>query len=455
MDKYQLFKNQVKLAAEKFSTVKDECKVVSHYDTDGICSAALMINCLKGHPYSLLIVKQLTEEIVQQLDSNVIVFTDLGSGQLDLIIKHLGNKTDFILDHHKFDKCEIPENITLVNPHSFDIEGSDEISGAGVVYLLCEALNPKNKALAYLAIVGAFGDLQEKGGFLHLNKQILDTALNEGTVVAEKSIAWFGIETKPLYALLAHSTHPFIPGITGSESSAIQFLKELDIEPKNEDWTRFDDLSNKQKERLISAIIIRRANEDRPEDILGTRYSLVREPKLSPFRDLREFSTLLNACGRMDKAELGVGICLNDEKSKQQAVEILIQYKKEITSALNWYEEQKDSGHIIRGDKYIIINAEHKVAPSIIGTLSSIISNSGEKGIIVISLAQDLNNITKVSARIIGKSDVDLRNIIKQIVRKTTGQSGGHKNAAGALIPTNKEKAFIKEAKKILERLTL
>ena len=52
-----------------------------------------------------------------------------------------------------------------MNPHLFDIDGSTEISGAGVVYLFCKALDGKNKDMAHIAIVGAIGDIQEDKGF--------------------------------------------------------------------------------------------------------------------------------------------------------------------------------------------------------------------------------------------------------------------------------------------------
>ena len=58
--------------------------------------------------------------------------------------------------------------------------------------------------------------------------------------------------------------------------------------------------------KLVSGIILRRLSEDSPEDVLGDVYILNEEEKESPFRDAKEFSTLLNACGRLEKASLGM-----------------------------------------------------------------------------------------------------------------------------------------------------
>jgi RecJ-like exonuclease len=419
-----------------------------------------MINALnnEGFKYSLSIIKQLSEDTLHDLkkeDFNYFIFTDLGSGQLELIKKHI-KKAVFILDHHMFDiglLKDLPENITMVNPHMFDIDGSHDISGAGVTYLFTEAMNEKNKEKAYIALIGATGDIQEKDGFSGLNKKILETAVSLGQIKVEKGLRWFGLETRSLIYLMTFNTDIYIPGITGSESNAIQFLNSLDIEPKMKSaWKRFNDLSEDEKKRFLSGIVMKRAGEKKPEDILGNRYLLLHEPESSPLRDLKEFSTLLNACGRMDKPSLGIGACLNDAKIKKKAIAIVAEYKKEIVSALRWYESQKESGHVTRGRNYIIINAHDKVMPSIIGTLASIISNSGDiqKGTLILSMARDSKEITKVSLRVAGDDyDTDLKTLISRIAEEVGGQSGGHKNAAGAIINTKDEEKFIEAAKKI------
>ena len=178
------------------------------------------------------------------------------------------------------------------------------------------------------------------------------------------------------------------------------------------------------------------------------------EEPSSPCRDAKEFSTLLNACGRMDKASFGIGACLNDKRSKKKAIDTLAQYRSEIVDALRWYES--GSGKVTRGKNYLIINAEDKVMPTIIGTLASIISKSGDlkKGTIILSLAQDYNGMSKASIRISGEDNgIDLREVINRITEKTGGESGGHKNAAGAGIPTETEKEFIEEAIRVFKEL--
>jgi len=121
---YAGFKQHVKDVAQKFKdlNIDDTIRVVSHFDADGISSCALMIGCLNkiNKRYSMSIVKQLTNEILKALANEpyqYFIFTDLGCGQIKFIKEALPGKTIFILDHHIPEEVEIPENITIVNPH--------------------------------------------------------------------------------------------------------------------------------------------------------------------------------------------------------------------------------------------------------------------------------------------------------------------------------------------------
>ena len=50
---------------------------------------------------------------------------------------------------------------------------------------------------------------------------------------------------------------------------------------------------------------------------------------------------------------------------------------------------------------------------------------------------------------------VDLHGLIMRIVSRVGGESGGHANAAGAIIPTEFEQKFIEQAKAVLSQAAL
>ncbi|MBW2977428.1 DHH family phosphoesterase [Candidatus Woesearchaeota archaeon] len=470
MDKYQEFKQSLAKAVEKFNSFdpKQTIRVISHLDADGTSACAILIHLLnkENRKYSISIVPQLTREKIMEFSKEeypYYIFADLGSGQLSIIAEVLKDKKILILDHHEPEQTEIKENITHINPHLFKIDGSVEISGAGVVYLFAQSISKDYEKLAHLAIIGAIGDVQEtKGELKQLNNEILQTAIKKGLLEVKKGIRLFGMQTKPLHKVLEYSTDPYIPGVTGSESGAIQFLHQIGIDPKNSEkngWKKIIHLSEEDMRKLATGIIMKRLNETSPEDIFGLIYILPNEKQESPTRDVKEFATLLNACGRLGKASFGMGACLGIEKDKKRALETLAEYKKEIINAIKWFEANEKSQKIIKKDKFMIINTEDNIPVTMVGTLASILSKSNnfQNSTYIMTLGQALDNTTKISLRLSGRKDEskDLRDLLKQIIARTGGEAGGHQYAAGCIIPTEKEEEFLRVAEEILTKRTM
>jgi RecJ-like exonuclease len=233
-------------------------------------------------------------------------------------------------------------------------------------------------------------------------------------------------------------------------------LKEIGVDPKDDgEWRYLDDLSPEEHQRLVTGIIMRRRGEDVPEDILSNVYTLPQEEGI--FRDAKEFSTLLNACGRLDEAQVGLDACLDRPGARERAVEVKAEYKAEIVRALNWYEDHRESEYVTEGDGYVIINAEENVLNTIVGTIISILSKGGEysPGTLFLSMARKHDDVTKVSIRVADNPEgVRLNELIAELASHVGGESGGHQYAAGAIIPTSKEEAFISHAVDVFERHT-
>lgn len=463
---YQNFKDRIKEVSRRFKELnkKEAVRIISHLDADGISACSILIKAMNrdNRKYSVSIIQQLNIETLKELASEnykSFVFTDLGSGQIEFVREILKDRKVFILDHHKPGvDIAIEENLIHANPHLFDIDGTKEISGAGVVYFFARSLDEKNEDMAHIAVIGAIGDLQEENGFSKLNREILETAERLGKIKIKTGLRFFGAQTKPLYKLLEYSTDPYIPGVTGSETKAIHFLQQIGIDPKQEnDWKKLNHLSEAEMKKLVTGIVMKRLNEKKPEDVLGNIYILCEEQEESPLRDAREFSTLLNACGRLNKASLGVGACLGDKKAKIKAIKNLEEYKRQIIGAINWFDKNKNTQYVIKENGSLIINARDNILGTIAGTLASILAKSGEfeDGTMILSLAHLDKNI-KASLRVCGNSKAaDLREIIKLIVEKTGGEAGGHYRAAGAIIPIEKEEEFINAAREILGKVGL
>jgi len=465
MDKYDAFRKHIADSAKKFQELKNETvRIISHLDCDGICAASILIHALKSQNrgFAISIVPQLTETFIKELakeEYKIIAFTDLGSGMIEQVKEHLKSKDVVILDHHEVSGVG-NDRVLHINPHMFGIEGSREVSGAGVAYMFAEALDRKNEACAHLAVVGAIGDAQENSGFERLNASILETARNQGKISVQKGLRLFGMQTRPIHKILGYSTDPYIPGVSGSESGAIQFLHNLGISPKKgKGWKKMADLSQEEMQALVAGVVLARRGEAKPEDVLGNIYILEQEEEESPLRDAKEFATLLNSCGRMGKASLGIGACLGDPKMKRQAISHLLEYRREIIAAMQWFEAHRGTAAVQEHPGYMIISAGTEILSTMIGTIASMIakSNTTRPGTIIISMAEAPDKTLKASIRRAGfQSDgsIDLRSIMEEITSRVDGSStGGHIYAAGSVIPQGKEKEFLEAARDVLGKL--
>jgi single-stranded-DNA-specific exonuclease len=462
---YNLFKEYVKLTAEKFKLLnkKEPIRLITHLDSDGISAVSIftfILNKLK-FKYSVSVISQLDEPTINMLSNEnykSYIFIDLGSGQLKSIVSKFNEKNVFILDHHHPENSKINSNIVHINPMLFGINGSKEISASGIVYYFCKNLYEKTNSLSHLALIGAVGDQQYNNNFLSLNQDILNEAIDSKKIIIEKGIRFFGTQTRPIHKLLEYSTDPYIPSVTGSYEGTIDFLNSLGIKFKTSgNYRKLNNLTNDEMKLLIKGIVKKRRYEKNPKDIYGDIITINAEDKDSPYKDIKEFSTILNACGRLGKGSLGIAICMGSSKAKKEGVELLKRYKQEILQALKWYEKNKNTKYIIKTNKYIIINAQANIKTTLIGTIASMISFSSESKTIkyIITMAQNVDSTTKISLRFSGnkKEDIDLRILIKKIMKNIPGEYGGHKNAAGAIIKSENEEKFIKTSEEILSEI--
>ncbi|MBN1792621.1 DHH family phosphoesterase [Candidatus Woesearchaeota archaeon] len=461
------FEGALKDAALELKSINrsETIKLVSNLDADGITAASIIVKVLEreNFSYNLAILHQLKENFARDLaseDYGTFIFCDLGSGQLKSINKHFRGKKVFVLDHHEI-QGEPAQNVTHINPHSFGFDGSSEVSAAGVCFFFARSMGEDNEDLAHLAVIGAIGDVQEKNGFKGLNRVILEIAEKKGKIKVERGLKLFGLETRPLIKLLLYSSDLEIPGVSNDEAGVIVFLKEIGVnplEPRNR-WKSYYDLSEKQRKDLASKIILKRKEASIPyaEDVFTNVYKLPGE-KRGQFRDAKEFSTLLNSCGRMDNAGLGIGACLGDEKQKRKALKGLLEYKRTLIDAMSWYKANKgDPSRVTKGKNYIIINARSEVLATVVGTIASMITKNGDAGrdTFVLSMARNIDDTTKVSLRVSNNpAGVDLKAIVSEVTSVVGGEAGGHQYAAGAIIATEREDAFIEVAKEVFNRHT-
>lgn len=420
---------------EEASNVKS-FKIVSHFDTDGITSAAIFSRALArwGKSFSLEIVKGLDEEFVRNLsDKDVLIFLDLASGSLDYLRDK--NTEVFVFDHHEIVQ-EIPKNVFMINPFH---EKEENLCSATICYLFAKELSVANMDLANLAVIGTVGDVLDK----HVGK-VFSAVLSDAETVVKKGILLYP-STRPLDKALEYSSQPYIPGVSGSRTGVLELLRDAGIENDNGRFKALYELSDEEMGKLITAILLRSRNTTSEDGLIGNLFLVKFFNKLE---DARELSALINACSRMDSPEVALGFCMGNKFYREEAEKVYIGYKQSLVAALKYVSESDK----VEGRDYMIINARDRIKDTIIGTVASILSHSPlyKEGLVIVALSYNEDKI-KVSARIAGRQGRNVRDLLHKIVVPIGGEVGGHPNAAGCLISKDKEEEFLGELKKVLD----
>jgi single-stranded-DNA-specific exonuclease len=469
----------------------DRVLLASHIDADGLTSAAIAASALEraGIPFEAVFEKQLDEAAIDRLaaaEYDTVLFTDFGSGQLDLIAERedAGAFTPVIADHHQPAERDTEYHL---NPLLFGINGASELSGAGASYVLARALagvsnessdgsevaatdggattaRADNRDLAALAVVGAVGDMQASGGELHgANAKIVAEGVEAGVIETGTDLALYGKQTRPLPKFLEYATDVYVPGISNDQSGALRFLDGLDLDLKPDgEWRCWAELTKDEKQTVASALVKRAVSRGVPatkiDQLVGTSYVLAGEPVGTELRDASEFSTLLNATARYDRADVGLGVCLgNREGALERARTLLRTHRRNLSKGIDFVTEEG----VTHEEHVQWFHAGDRIRETIVGIVAGMAM--GNRGISrskpILAFAEksvedsgDGEDI-KVSARgthTLVRQGLDLSSVLGEASRAVGGDGGGHDVAAGATVPKGTEDAFVEHADELV-----
>jgi len=439
-------------AAEKIARHDGEIRLIGQYDADGISATAIAHRALErqGKNFSYEILKQLYEEDVERIaeeDEDLLVFVDIGSGQSDLLKEHILQETDkqvIVSDHHDpaLDEEESGslENLIHLNPHHLGYDGGEAISAAGMTYLLAEEMDEENRDLVHMALIGATGDVQkQEGEFLGLNQDLESLAVESGAVERRKGLDLYGRTTKPLQKSLMYTTDPYLEGVSNDESGAIELVKSAGIEiRKDGEFRTLADLTEEEEQKLIRNMSKRGFDVER---LLNSIYTLENGYEID------EFSTIINACGRLGSPRKGVKILL--EQDLELAEKISRKYGRRISSSLRYVEDHKEDEDVIYEEEIGVIDGKSEVDEDFIGTVTTItMSNGFFDAPVVMGVADAEKDKVKVSSRAdkeAVENGLNLGEIIDEICGELDGEGGGHNVAAGAKVPQENKKEFIQK----------
>jgi len=424
--------------------------IIAHFDTDGLCAASIMEQALarENISFTTTCVQHIDDaslSLVDQ-DADIILCVDIGATKISKLATFFPKKTILVLDHHQVLQEETTVTDVLhLNPYLDGIDERNSISGAGVTYFFALGMNAKNREFAHLGVLGALGDTQEKRGFTELNNKILQHAIIQKTIKVGKRIKLFGLFSRPLVKVLEYSSDISIPGVTGSEDGAKRLLDDLRIQYE---WRgrlkKWHNLRPWDQEKLTQKIL--ELKRDTPEEeLVVPTYSLTHPDYRKELADMKEFATIINACGRLEEYRVALDALRADALGQEQALMQLRVYKSAIYEGLQLVEQMRTNNELIQSDSYVIINFKESLRPSLAGIIASILSRNRiyKEGIVVCTLARD-TELTKISLRLNKESSgLQLQVMLESIVQELDADAGGHDHAAGAVIKTADEEKFI------------
>ena len=439
------------------STVEggNEVAIITHLDADGITSGSIMAMALKrmGARFSLRTVSDLNSSVVEKMKADgrdFYVITDLGGGWASHLRKALGDKW-VIIDHHEITEEEIltDDGGQILNPWKFGIDGGREVSAGGMAYMVASALDFKNRDLSAIAVVSAVADRQDQGdkkSFFGLNAEILKTAQSLGLVSVDLDIILTGRETRPVHEALAYTLFHYIDGLTWNTEACYLLLKNAGIKLKDDSsrWRALAEFSQEEKSTIVEAVAKfvdssdKRVSDILRDDFIGYVYTLSREDKRSQLRDAREFSTMLNACGRIGKAGVGIAMCMGDRNMALSAgEEIMNMYKMTLRNNISTIFSEK--WRLADDGKTTFVNGDGILEEGMLGAVSTMLSGSPSlrgRLLFVRTLAKE--GSYKFSSRkcLDCKSQANLGVIMRQCSNALNGAGGGHSAAAGCSIPS-------------------
>ncbi len=430
-------------------------RLISHRDADGITAGAILAKAVarEGGSFQLSIVKQVSEDLIEELAKErreIYVFSDLGSGSVKLIAEKLDFGTVVVADHHPPEGDFSDDSHILVNPVPFGANSVRDLSGSGVAYFIAREMSRDNRDTAYIATVGAVGDMQEIDGTFHgLNLEVIEDGKKLGILEVRKELRLFGRESRPLYQMLAYSTNPELPGITGDERKAIEWLRSKGFEPEMRYWQLREEEKKKLHDALVLHMIKHAAPKEAIDRLIGDVVISPLHPEGDPRHEAREFSTLLNATGRLNAGTVGVAICLGDEDAYRQAQKMLEEYKREQIEARRFIIQNWNMAD--EGEHAYVFYAGGNIRDTLVGIAANMAINAGlakpEKPVVVIADSEEDGRLVKGSARTTEKAvkmGYHLGNALREVAEKLGGEGGGHAIAAGIRFPKDRIDDFIR-----------
>lgn len=408
----------------------DFIHIFSHYDADGLSSAAILAKTLlrEKKEFRVTLFTTLDDETFREIaasNADCFILSDIGASY----VKELdGLKPDIIvLDHHTPEGTA--ERICCINPHLHDIDGMKYGCGATMSCLFGITMDENNWDLVQIAFAGMSGDRQIIDG---LNGYLLDGAVKRNLIeIVDGSVIPFGSLTDNLFL----AVDPYVRGVSGNAEGVAGLLTDAGI-PRD---AKSQNLSETERRKLSSLIVLdlieQGVSAETVEQVADRKYSLNGRNM-----DSAELASLLDGCGRNGLTGLGVAVACGDEDSLAEAEKIRKEYRRSIVLGA---KELDDRGLTQESDIQWFDSSESGYTGVLCGVAMSYFADPS-KPTFGINTSEELGKVSGRATDKLLSRGVDLSEALKKACAAVGGSGGGHRIASGGSFPSDHKEEFIK-----------
>ena len=419
----------------------DFIQVFSHYDADGVSSAAIIANALlrAGKEFRVTLFTTLNDfnmGIISRTKADCMIISDLGASYIDQL-DELDSEI-IVLDHHTV--ISEAKKVCYANPHLYGIDGMTSGCGATMSLLFAITLDEGNWDLVQLAFAGIAGDRQHINGLSGLNTYLLEQGVERGFI---EEVPGSLIPAGDLMTELFLVTDPYIRGVSGNAEGVSKILEDAGIKHGKS----FMDLTEEEKRKLSSLIAVKLTEQ-------GVQLSSMNEVARDRYflkgmnMDAEVLSSILNGCGRSGVGGMGIAAGMGDKRAMELGAELTRESARLVVENMVALDEKG-----LNQRKYFqwFDSTDSGFTGMLCGIAMQSIGDS-DKPTIGLNQSNDPVNISSRGMWGQLEKGIDLSVAMREACAAVGGSGGGHRIASGGSVPADKVEEFLDILDGIFER---
>ncbi|MBQ8643327.1 MAG: DHH family phosphoesterase [Candidatus Methanomethylophilaceae archaeon] len=419
----------------------DFIQVFSHYDADGVSSAAIIANALlrAGKEFRVTLFTTLNDfnmGIISRTKADCMIISDLGASYIDQL-DELDSEI-VVLDHHTV--ISEAKKVCYANPHLYGIDGMTSGCGATMSLLFAITLDEGNWDLVQLAFAGIAGDRQHINGLSGLNTYLLEQGVERGFI---EEVPGSLIPAGDLMTELFLVTDPYIRGVSGNAEGVSKILEDVGIKHGKS----FMDLTEEEKRKLSSLIAVKLTEQ-------GVQLSSMNEVARDRYflkgmnMDAEVLSSILNGCGRSGVGGMGIAAGMGDKRAMELGAELTRESARLVVENMVALDEKG-----LNQRKYFqwFDSTDSGFTGMLCGIAMQSIGDS-DKPTIGLNQSNDPVNISSRGMWGQLEKGIDLSVAMREACAAVGGSGGGHRIASGGSVPADKVEEFLDILDGIFER---